>query len=142
VARGEKGKRVGGGGRGQFAAEGGGTVAGAYGGRFLGRTGKSREGGLVRGREKKLTGATLGSGAQLQRENPLTHGPSQEKQTNKIRIKTDPNLTLSITGLPGLKKFQLKYGDVGFELMNSFHYSNISRFEKESKLKFREVKLG
>jgi hypothetical protein len=40
--------------------------------------------GLVQWREKKLTGAAPGSGAQLQRENPLIGELGREKETNKI----------------------------------------------------------
>jgi hypothetical protein len=51
---------------------------------------------------------------------------------------TCSNFILSKHDLPKLKKFGIKYGFEGFDERNIFLHRNLSRFEIDFKLKFRE----
>jgi hypothetical protein len=71
-------------------------------------------------------------GPGAERRNQLTGGPGREKQTIKnlkTKFKTDSNLTLSKTGLTGLRKFQIKYGCEVFETRSNFLHRNFFRFQ-------------
>jgi hypothetical protein len=50
-----------------------------------------------------------------------------------------PNFDCFKRYLPLLQKFKLKYGWKELEIRNNFPYRNISRFEMEFELKFREL---
>jgi hypothetical protein len=50
-----------------------------------------------------------------------------------------PNFDLSKRCIPLLEKLEVKYGWKELEIRNIFTYRNISRFEMEFELKFREL---
>jgi hypothetical protein len=45
-------------------------------------------------------------------------------------------------GLTRLKKFQIKYGSKDLDIRKNFPYINVSRFEMEFELKFREASMS
>jgi hypothetical protein len=74
----------------------------------------------------------------LQREREPT---DRRARSRKSKFKTDSNLTLSKTGVPGLKKSKIKYGYEGFKEGNNFLHRNFLRFELYFELKIWEVKV-
>jgi hypothetical protein len=66
-------------------------------------------------------------------------------QRNNSKLKKNqstPNLNRFKSDLLRFQKFEIKYGEVGFELRNNSTYWNISKFGKELELKSRQVKLS
>jgi hypothetical protein len=73
----------------------------------------------------------------------LTRGPrAKETIQNWKKNQSTPNLNRFKSDLLRFQKFEIKYGEVGFELRNNSTYWNISKFGKELELKSRQVKLS
>jgi hypothetical protein len=52
------------------------------------------------------------------------------------------NFIQSKQDLPEIEKFEIKYGFEGFDERNNFLHMNVSRFEMDFKLRFREVSMS
>jgi hypothetical protein len=65
---------------------------------------------------------------------------SAGRNSNEFKIKSHSNLVRSKTDLPGLKKFESKYGEIGFQGRNNFCYCNFPKFKLKYELKFRKDK--
>jgi hypothetical protein len=63
---------------------------------------------------------------------------SKTIQTNLNSNQTRSNFILSKLDLHNLKKFETKYCFEGFDERNNFLHRNLSRFEMDLKLKFKE----
>jgi hypothetical protein len=63
---------------------------------------------------------------------------SKTIQTNLNSNQTRSNFILSKLDIQKLEKFEIKYCFEGFDHRNNFLHRNLSRFEMDFKLKFRE----
>jgi hypothetical protein len=76
-------------------------------------------------------------------------GPAAEREEptdrrawpRKSKFKTDSNLTISKTGLPGIEKSKIKYVCEVLKEGNNFLHRNFLRFEIYFELKIWEVKV-
>jgi hypothetical protein len=82
-------------------------------------------------KEKKEREGEAAGWDRLQREREPT---DRWAWSRKSKFKTDSNLTLSKTSLPGLKKSKIKYSCEVFEEGNNFIHSNFFRFKMDFKL--------
>jgi hypothetical protein len=91
-----------------------------------------------------LTGAAgrrQAAGERCRRDQPKTERWPLRGGTRRFKyflfFKYYSNLIRSKSCIPKLNKFEIIYGDVGFELRNNFPYWNFPRFKIKIKLKFR-----
>jgi hypothetical protein len=105
-------------------------AAGVGGVRALPYQGKRADAGVVEG-EKGEGGRGCWVGPATEREREPT---DRWAWSRKSKFKTDSNLTLSKTGLRGLKKSKIKYSCEVFEEGNNFIHSNFFRFKMNFKL--------
>jgi hypothetical protein len=72
---------------------------------------------------------------------PTCFKPIQNCSNGSNEIWIPPNFGWFKRYLPALQKFERKYGWKAFEIGINFPYRNVSRFEMEFELKFREFSV-
>jgi hypothetical protein len=108
-----------------------------------------RAGGVGQARAGGPDGENRGGRETADRWGPVTviaiqikSNRSKTIQTNLNSNQTRSNFILSKLDLHKLEKFEIKFFFEGFDERNNFLHRNLSRFEMDFKLKFRESNVS